>query len=64
MQDEFICEECQYSSSTQETKCPLCGGKVVSIEDGLEDRNYMMENNEDMPMAREDLEFDTDELAA
>jgi len=60
MADEFICEECAYSTPTEEKKCPLCGGRVVSIDDGIDDKYYAESTEEEQ--TRDDFDFGGEEL--
>lgn len=62
MADEFICEECAYSTPTEEKKCPLCGGRVVSIDDGIDDKAYAEANSEEESPMRDDFDFGGEEL--
>lgn len=56
MADEFVCEECAYSTALDEKDCPLCGGKIVSLEEGYaDDPAYAEAYNND---AEEDAEMD------
>jgi len=57
MADEFICEGCSYSSQSFEEKCPLCGGRVVNIDDGIDDRAFA-ENYREDSAPQDDLELD------
>lgn len=63
MADEYVCEDCAYSSLNEEKDCPLCGGKIVSLEEGLEkDQSYDDASGQDeasSPMD-DDFDFDTD----
>lgn len=61
MADEFICEGCPYSTPTFEEKCPLCGGRVVNIDDGIDDRAFAESCREDSA-PQDDLELDLDEM--
>lgn len=57
MADEFVCEECAYSTAIDEKACPLCGGKIVSLEDGIGDIAYAEAYNDE---SEKDDEFDFD----
>lgn len=61
MSDEFVCEECAYSSAVDEKACPLCGGKLVSLDDGIEqDLAYAEAYNDDAE--DDEFDFEPDEL--
>lgn len=57
MTDEFICEGCCYSTQSFEEKCPLCGGRVVNIDDGIDDGAFA-ENFREDSANQDDLELD------
>jgi hypothetical protein len=56
MPDEFVCEECAYSTALDEKDCPLCGGKIVSLEEGYADDTAYAEAYSDD--TEEDAEMD------
>ena len=60
MSDEFVCEECAYSTANDERVCPLCGGRVINIEEGLDD-NFETNDQDDLvsPIS-DDFDFDAD----
>lgn len=61
MPDEFVCEECAYSTAIDEKDCPLCGGKIVSLEDGCTDDPAYAEAYNDQGESDE-MGFDAEEM--
>lgn len=62
MGDEFVCEECAYSTAIDEKGCPLCGGKIVSLEDGYSDDPAYAEAYNDDSDESDDMDFSTEEM--
>ena len=62
MADEFVCEECAYSAATNEKDCPLCGGKIVSLEEGYSDDPAYAEAYNEGAEENEEMDFDTEEM--
>jgi hypothetical protein len=61
MFDEFICEGCAYSNPTFVEKCPLCGGRVVNIDDGIDNQAFA-ESYQDDSGAQDDMDMGFEEL--
>jgi len=60
MADEYVCEECAYTSINNEKACPLCGGRIVSLDDGYEqDSGFSDAYQDDLDMSMDD-DFDLD----
>jgi len=62
MADEFVCEECAYSSGLDEKHCPLCGGRIVSLEDGYADDPAYAETYNADAEEGDEMDFGAEEM--
>ena len=62
MADEFVCEECAYSTAINEKGCPLCGGKIVSLEEGYADDPAYAEAYNDSKDDGEEMDMDAEDM--
>ncbi len=63
MADEFVCEDCAYSTAIDEKVCPLCGGRIVSLEDGIIDDAAYAEAYNNEADSEDEFDFGAEELS-